>query len=624
MTTNTGGASFIELPGAGAQTYSDGPVEDALLAAFARGETAEEILAHDVSWPALYHLSAVRRNLLEWFPFDPAARVLEIGAGCGALTGLLCERTRDVTAIELSRKRAEIIRARHGDRRNLTIAVGNVRDLAAGERFDLVTLVGVLEYAPSFTPGADPAAALLEVVAEQLAPGGTLIVAIENRFGLKYWGGAAEDHTGAPFDGLEGYVRHGWVRTFGRAALEQLLRRAGFTQAQFHYPMPDYKLPESIFSERRPVEPGEVACPFPSFDRERLRLFDELAALDGIAQDGAFPFFANSFLVIARRDGAPRDRAAPDDVLLARYSRSRLPEYRIETRIVENGAGIVVKKRALEPAGNAHVAAIVANHQALQVLSGSLRVPPAALRGDVAEIAYVPGVSLESMLVDALLRRDLDGALRAVDLFAQLVRSVAVPSEAGAFGDDGGGPVLAAGIVDVNLDNLIRDAAGLWWLIDVEWRRPEPVSADFVIARGLEHVVWKRHALVTGVTEPQALFDRAGIGAGRRTAFQDRERSFQVLVRGEGLALAVDAAFERPSRTLASLTEERDVLAAAVRSALDAHSALAAGVAEVTEARARAESSCRETQHELERIKRSRAWRLVSLYYAAWRRLGRR
>jgi|GEM_PF-3144149 len=715
-------APLIKLPGVGRDSYSDGAVEDIILAGLCRGETPTEILALDRSWPALYHLSEVRRNLLEWFPFDPSSRVLEVGAGCGALTGLLCERTRAVMALELSRKRAEIIQARHQARRNLTIAVGNVRDLPIGEAFDLATLVGVLEYAPSFMSGPDPAATLLDVVGAHLAPGGTLLIAIENRFGLKYWAGASEDHTGLRFDGLEGYLRNSGVRTFSRWELEELLRRAGFPSARFFYPMPDYKLPECIYSEARPVQPGEIARSFPSWDRERLRLFDERAVLDGIAGSGAFAFFANSFLVVARRGGARAVQGmAPEDVILARYSRSRLPQYRIETRIVETGEGTVVRKRALEPSGAAHVAEIVAHHQALKGLAGLLRVPPAALRAGEAEVRYVAGTSLETILAEALLRRDRDGARAAVDVFARLVRDLSVASEGrAAFGDDGmGGPVLTSGILDLNLDNLIRDAAGVWWLIDVEWRRSEPVSAEFVTSRGLEQFLVKRHDLVAAVLDPQELFDRAGIDARRRCAFQAQELSFQVLVRGEELAFAVDPAFERPSWTLASVELERLEFASSLQSEREARSALEAGLARAAEetrseregrrtieaalarsaeetrqarklaedrerlaaaraaelqelavsldserekrsalnaavlrtaeesraaraladeraraslaraetlkaALANADLRCRELQTKIDRIQGSRAWRLVSLYYAAWRQLGRR
>lgn len=44
-----------------------------------------------------YALSDTRENVLEWFDFKPEASLLEVGSGCGALTGLYSRRVKNVT-----------------------------------------------------------------------------------------------------------------------------------------------------------------------------------------------------------------------------------------------------------------------------------------------------------------------------------------------------------------------------------------------------------------------------------------------------------------------------------------------------------------------------------------------
>lgn len=58
---------------------------------------------------------------------------------------------------------------------------------------------------------------------------GKLLIAIENQYGLKYWCGAREDHTGIPFEGMNQYsfTQRG-VRTFSKSALENLVKESGF------------------------------------------------------------------------------------------------------------------------------------------------------------------------------------------------------------------------------------------------------------------------------------------------------------------------------------------------------------------------------------------------------------
>jgi SAM-dependent methyltransferase len=288
------------------ELYSDGDqVEEDILTVVREGRDITDVLVRDRRWPVLYHLSPERRNLLEWFPFAPGASLLELGAGCGALTGLFCERLGRVVAVELSERRSAIIRARFGGLSNLTVLAGNLMEAPLAGAFDYVTVIGVLEYARAFIPGPDPYGAFLNLAARHLAPDGTLILALENKFGLKYFAGAREDHTGRPFESLEGYPHPDPVETFSRPEIADLLARHGFPVQTFYYPHPDYKLPVEIFSDD--YLPGVHAKLDASLnlDQDRFRCFDEKLAMANVVRSRAFPFFANSFLIAARRDQVP-------------------------------------------------------------------------------------------------------------------------------------------------------------------------------------------------------------------------------------------------------------------------------------------------------------------------------
>ena len=76
-----------------------------------------------------------------------------------------------------------------------------------------------------------------------------MIIAIENKFGLKYWAGAREDHTGRNFDSIEDYPNDKGIQTFGKHELTELLKSVGFSNTEYYYPMPDYKLPKIVYSD---------------------------------------------------------------------------------------------------------------------------------------------------------------------------------------------------------------------------------------------------------------------------------------------------------------------------------------------------------------------------------------
>ena len=282
----------------GTDHYSDGDVEDELLEIVKKTSDFSDTLATDDRWPVLYHLSPIRQNIINWYPFSADGSCLEIGGGCGAITGALCEKLGQVVVVELSKRRSMINYERHKSCNNLEIIVGNLNDIEFNQQFDYITLNGVLEYAGAFTKTADPYTDFLIQIKKYLKPGGKLIVAIENRYGLKYFAGAREDHTTQHFESISGYVGNNSVRTFGKKELEVLLERGGFPDQEFYYPHPDYKMPMEIYSDEWLPAADSLLEQAPNYDMDRCQLFDESLGFKGIIENGQFEFFANSFLVI--------------------------------------------------------------------------------------------------------------------------------------------------------------------------------------------------------------------------------------------------------------------------------------------------------------------------------------
>ena len=114
----------------GKDFYCDGEVEQELLEIAKTCSAMEfpQIIEERKEWPVLYHLSPLRENIVDWLPMDKGMKVLEVGSGCGAITGKLAEKAGQVTCIELSRQRSLINAHRHMDCDNVTIHVGNFQD----------------------------------------------------------------------------------------------------------------------------------------------------------------------------------------------------------------------------------------------------------------------------------------------------------------------------------------------------------------------------------------------------------------------------------------------------------------------------------------------------------------
>ena len=289
----------------GKDLYVDGSEEELLnLVQQYEPEEYNKVIVEKNTWPILYHLSAIRGNIVEWLPITKEDEVLEIGAGCGAITGTLAQKAKQVDCIELSKMRSLVNANRNKQHDNITIMVGNFQDVEKNitKKYDYITLIGVFEYAASYIQSETPYEEFLKIIKKHLKSDGKIIIAIENKYGLKYWAGCKEDHVAQFFAGIEGYVGIQHIRTFSKQELQTIAEKVGLGNVEFYYPYPDYKLPLEIYSDKRLPKIGELTNNLRNFDNDRMVLFDESRVYDNLIKDGLFDIFSNSYLLVLQQE----------------------------------------------------------------------------------------------------------------------------------------------------------------------------------------------------------------------------------------------------------------------------------------------------------------------------------
>ena len=152
----------------GSDIYSEGEIEDKLLKVAEENDPKDfrKIIEENDSWSYLYHLSKERQNIVSWLPMSTNDKVLEVGAGPGAITGELCKLAASVDSVDLSLKRSKINANRNKECDNLSIKVGNFTDIEPGldNDYDWILLIGVFEYAVSYIGTADPYGDFLKIL----------------------------------------------------------------------------------------------------------------------------------------------------------------------------------------------------------------------------------------------------------------------------------------------------------------------------------------------------------------------------------------------------------------------------------------------------------------------------
>ncbi len=284
----------------GNDMYSDGDIEDVILNIVQSEEDYDTSINNSNRFEIFYHLSKEREMIT--LPMNIMAQdtVLEIGSGCGAITGALAKKAKQVECIELSKRRSMINAYRNKKFNNITIHVGNYEDISLTEKYDIITLIGVLEYAGYYIHADNPYESFLRNVKGKLKNNGKLFVAIENRLGMKYLSGCKEDHYGREFIGIEGYPLKNGIKTFSYHGLVELFHRVGFCDYTFYYPYPDYKFPHVIYSDNYLPDKGNLKEVGTNYSSSRIQIFDEKKAFNSLIMKEEFKLFSNSFLVELR------------------------------------------------------------------------------------------------------------------------------------------------------------------------------------------------------------------------------------------------------------------------------------------------------------------------------------
>jgi 2-polyprenyl-3-methyl-5-hydroxy-6-metoxy-1,4-benzoquinol methylase len=307
------------------ETYRDTPGEQlrAIISSIEKGAPWRDVVATHYAntnpWLHAIVTSSQRDLFFRMHPPGKGSKILDIGSGWGQIALPLAQRSF-VTALEPTPERLEFIYAvaqQEGIAKNMHFIESDFFSIEFESQFDLACCIGVLEWVPKFKKG-DPREIQLDFLIRcrnLLAPGGRLVIGIENRLGLKYLLGANDDHIGAPNISVydSELAQKKWLAqsgqalrsfTFTQPELANLIKTAGFKQSEFYSAFPDYKLAKVITpwgpqtdavcanGAPNPEHDGTNGSqlPFPEELNSHYRSFSQL---------GITSAFAPSFFVIA-------------------------------------------------------------------------------------------------------------------------------------------------------------------------------------------------------------------------------------------------------------------------------------------------------------------------------------
>jgi GT2 family glycosyltransferase/Flp pilus assembly protein TadD/SAM-dependent methyltransferase len=476
---DSGSGCWISNDGVGEFAYSDGDeverrIYETVLSTDDLSSASVELSKKITDWPSKYHLSSLRGNLLRPFHRGLRGKILEIGAGCGAITRFLGECGGEIVAVEGSPVRAAIAAARCRGLMNVHVIIDAIHRLSPSPTYDIVTLVGVLEYARKYFPGEenDRVIDLIRHAKSFLKREGVLIVAIENQLGLKYFAGCDEDHVGAPMFGIEDRYHAEGVVTFGRRELRELISRAGLPVQSWWYPFPDYKMPTVVVSEKTMSTSlgaklqsvvGAALVMDPQLPRSPLFLLER--AWGPVIRNGLGPDLANSFLVVAGEHENDRMFIGTGDAY--HFAVERKPEY----------AKAVVFKTSQNDRITMHRELLYPEIKA----SDSAQIKMTVEQSEEFVEGQLWSQKMRSILsTDGWLLSDL------TDWARRWYHELLIESQLNLLREELSVSTLVAGnLIDAIPRNLIVQANGEAVFMDKEWSADFPLELGYIVFRGL-------------------------------------------------------------------------------------------------------------------------------------------
>lgn len=289
----------------------------------------ESIFERDNNIDSLSALSDMRKNIISWYPFEENSTILEIGAGLGEITGELCKKASKVVSVEFSRDRGRAISRRHKDKENLEIIIGNLKDIKFNEKFDYITLIGVLEYAPIIYKTENPFSDLLKYVKTLLKENGKILIAVNNKFGMRNWAVIDSNDKNLEYDAIISEKENNQAQLLTKNKIEEIIKKEDLGEFKYYYPLPDYKYTNVIFTDEFLPNRNNLHRNMTFFKDSYIINFHENNAYTQIVKEdeNLFKFFANSYFIEIG------ENMANNAIRYVSYWNNRKPEYRLKTII---------------------------------------------------------------------------------------------------------------------------------------------------------------------------------------------------------------------------------------------------------------------------------------------------
>lgn len=344
----------------------------------------------------------------------------------------------------------------------------------------------------------------ISLASKVLKPFGAIILAFDNKYGYKYWSRP-----------VEGCITS---EELSPEEIETIIQTNQLKRVEIHYPIPDYKLPVEIYSEKRLPKPGNIGYVVPEYQTDRYATISDAEMIDKLCKDGVLDKYAASYIWICRKV-VSKDGEKPD-ILYTKYNSHRAPQYRLMTVITSEDGTKKVYKKTQNPESREQIENICKNYELLKDAYTDIKLLPLTKEDeDTISFDYIEGTSLLD---------EIDFGHVSVETKESLISQISERIDIVLNTKDD-----TYANMDPILSNFIRTENGIVCM-DYEWVSDNPVSKEYLKYRILTYMYTAKYDDLKDVFTSEQFIKSFGYSDDDIEVYSKMEDDFQCRVHGEG------------------------------------------------------------------------------------------
>lgn len=328
------------------------------------------------------------KGIFCWYNFKSSSKILHITSQENAITSYLRQQKLDVTCVAVE----ELLTGFQG-----------------AEEYDYILAVSVLE-------SCQKPKQLLHACKNLLAKDGKLLLATDNRLGIRYFCGDRDPYTERNFDGIENYRRVSAVdkekmegRIMDKATVEVALQEAGFVSWQSFSVFPNIDAAQLLYAQDYLPEEDLSMRYFPMYNHPDTVFLEEQYLYESLIKNNMFHQMANGYLFECSLG------EHLEEVKHVTLSMDRGEQSAMATVIGRDGC---VRKKAIYAEGVQSLKQLQENHADLK--NHGISVVDGTIENDTYVMPYVEA-ELAMLYLQELLRRDKEAFIQEIDRFRDLI-----------------------------------------------------------------------------------------------------------------------------------------------------------------------------------------------------------